>query len=71
MAMATLAFGEVVRVGLLNAEGLTGGALGLNGIPQLTQWWHVALALVLRPLFRRPKANALPCAKCPKARGEL
>lgn len=47
LAMATLAFGEVVRVGLLNAEGLTGGALGLNGIPQLTQWWHVALALVL------------------------
>ena len=31
----------------------------------------IALALVLRRLFRRPKANALPCAKCPKARGEL
>ena len=45
LAMATLAFGEVVRIVLLNWESLTGGALGLNGIPQLTQWWHVALAL--------------------------
>ena len=47
LAMATLAFGEVVRIALLNAENLTGGALGLNGIPQLTEWWHVALSLVL------------------------
>ncbi len=47
LAMATLAFGEVVRIFILNADSLTGGALGLNGIPQLTQWWHVALALVL------------------------
>ncbi len=46
LAMATLAFGEVVRIVLLNADSITGGALGLNGIPQLTQWWHVALALV-------------------------
>jgi branched-chain amino acid transport system permease protein len=45
LAMATLAFGEVVRIVLLNWESLTGGALGLNGIPQLTAWWHVALAL--------------------------
>ena len=47
LAMATLGFGEVVRVLILNAESLTGGALGLNGIPQLTQWWHVLLGLVL------------------------
>jgi branched-chain amino acid transport system permease protein len=45
--MATLGFGEVVRVLILNAESLTGGALGLNGIPQSTQWWHVLLALVV------------------------
>lgn len=45
LAMATLAFGEVVRIAVLNTESLTGGALGLNGIPQSTQWWHVALAL--------------------------
>ena len=47
LAMATLGFGEVVRVLILNAESLTGGALGLNGIPQPTQWWHVLLALVV------------------------
>ena len=47
LAMATLAFGEVVRIALLNAESITGGALGLNGIPQSTQWWHVAIAVLL------------------------
>lgn len=50
LAMATLAFGEVVRIAAINAEGLTGGALGLNGIPAYTQWWHVALAVVLTVL---------------------
>ena len=47
LAMATLAFGEVVRIVILNTDNLTGGALGLNGIPQLTMWWHVLLAVVL------------------------
>ncbi len=47
LAMATLGFGEVVRVLIINAESLTGGALGLNGIPQQTQAWHVALAIAL------------------------
>ena len=47
LAMATLAFGEVVRVVVRNPEQWTGGALGLNGIPQSTQWWHVALAVAL------------------------
>ncbi|MBS0326523.1 MAG: branched-chain amino acid ABC transporter permease [Proteobacteria bacterium] len=47
LAMATLAFGEVVRIVLLNTDRVTGGALGLNGIPQLTRWWHVALALAV------------------------
>jgi branched-chain amino acid transport system permease protein len=54
LAMATLAFGEVVRILILNAEGFTGGALGLNAIPQLTQWFDVALGfgLVLYALLR-------------------
>lgn len=47
LAMATLAFGEVVRILILNAEGVTGGALGLNGIPQLTGWFEVALSVAL------------------------
>ena len=45
LAMATLAFGEVVRILILNAEGLTGGALGLNGIPLLTGGFHVGLVV--------------------------
>ena len=51
LAMATLAFGEVVRIFILNTDDLTGGALGLNGIPQLTTWWHVLLAVVLVLFF--------------------
>jgi branched-chain amino acid transport system permease protein len=51
LAMATLAFGEVVRLCILRAENYTGGALGLNGIPQLTLWWHVLLAVVLVLFF--------------------
>ncbi|HYA30142.1 MAG TPA: branched-chain amino acid ABC transporter permease [Acidobacteriota bacterium] len=45
LAMATLAFGEVTRILILNAEQVTGGALGLNGIPQLTAWYDVAAAV--------------------------
>ena len=45
LAMATLAFGEVVRIAILNTEVLTGGALGLNGIPQLTSWVSIAVAV--------------------------
>jgi branched-chain amino acid transport system permease protein len=51
LAMATLAFGEVVRIFILNTDDLTGGALGLNGIAQLTTWWHVLLAVVLVLFF--------------------
>jgi branched-chain amino acid transport system permease protein len=51
LAMATLAFGEVVRIFILNTDSITGGALGLNGIPQLTMWWHVLLAFVLVVFF--------------------
>ena len=46
LAMATLAFGEVLRIAILNMEDLTGGALGLNGIPQLTHSFDIALALI-------------------------
>lgn len=46
LAMATLGFGEVVRVILLNMP-ITGGPLGLNGVPNLTEWYHVLLILFL------------------------
>jgi len=59
LAMATLAFGEVVRILILNAEGITGGALGLNGIPQFAGWFDVALAvgLVLYVLLRLSRSR--------------
>ncbi len=44
LAMATLAFGEVTRILVLNLE-ITGGPEGLNGIPLLTTWWHIVLIL--------------------------
>jgi branched-chain amino acid transport system permease protein len=46
LAMATLAFGEVSRVTILNLE-ITGGPEGLNGIPLLTEWWHIVLILLV------------------------
>jgi branched-chain amino acid transport system permease protein len=49
LAMATLGFGEVVRVIVLNLE-ITGGPMGLNGIPQKTEFWHIA-AFLLATLF--------------------
>ncbi len=46
LAMATLGFGEVVRVVVLNLD-VTGGPMGLNGIPLKTEWWHIVLLLAL------------------------
>jgi branched-chain amino acid transport system permease protein len=45
LAMATLGFGEVVRVIIMNFD-FTGGPMGLNGIPQKTEFWHIAVLLV-------------------------
>ena len=42
LAMATLGFGEVVRVIVLNMD-VTGGPMGLNGIPLKTEFWHIVL----------------------------
>ncbi len=46
LAMATLAFGEVTRIIVLNLK-ITGGPEGLNGIPLLTEWWHIPAILVV------------------------
>ena len=50
LAMATLGFGEVVRVVVLNME-ITGGPMGLNGVPPLTEWWHIVLLLGVTVYF--------------------
>jgi branched-chain amino acid transport system permease protein len=46
LAMATLAFTEMTRVIILNLN-VTGGPEGLNGIPLLTEWWHIVLAVAI------------------------
>jgi branched-chain amino acid transport system permease protein len=45
LAIATIAFGEVVRIIALNMS-ITGGALGLSPIPAKTELWQIGLALV-------------------------
>jgi branched-chain amino acid transport system permease protein len=50
LAIATIGFGEVVRIFFLNWS-YAGGALGLRGIPQRTHWWHIYLLLLLLLYF--------------------
>lgn len=44
LAIATLAFSEILIVTLKNTRAL-GGALGLNGVPLSTSFWYVAVTL--------------------------
>jgi branched-chain amino acid transport system permease protein len=44
LAMATLAFGEVVRIAAINLD-ITGGAQGLVGIPNYSRGWFIYLTL--------------------------
>ncbi len=46
LAMATLAFGEVVRIAAVNLT-ITGGAQGLVGIPNRTKGWMIYLVLAV------------------------
>ena len=46
LAIATIGFGEALRVFFLNWS-YAGGALGLVGVPPLTEWWHVYLILAI------------------------
>jgi branched-chain amino acid transport system permease protein len=46
LAIATLAFGEVVRVVLL-ATPITGKGQGLNGIPPKTELWHIYVSVLV------------------------
>jgi branched-chain amino acid transport system permease protein len=60
LAIATIGFGEVVRIVALNATPVTGGAMGLNGIPATTQTWHIYLALgLVLFIFRRIRGSRL------------
>lgn len=44
-AIATLAFVQIVQSVTLFIEPVTGGALGLNGVPQAVTGWHLALVI--------------------------
>lgn len=47
LAIATLGFSEIIRVGLTNAQTITNGSLGLKGLPRFTtMWWAWGLAVV-------------------------
>jgi len=60
LAIATLGFGEIVRIIILNNE-YVGGASGMNDIPQYTNWtwlfFMVALTLVLIKNFIDSKSG--------------
>jgi branched-chain amino acid transport system permease protein len=59
LAIATISFGEVVRIVALNWE-YTGGALGLGGIPHKTKLWQILLALaVVLYLFWRMRGSRM------------
>lgn len=45
LAIATLGFGEIIRVIFTNTQSITNGALGLKGIPNTTNlWWSFGFA---------------------------
>jgi branched-chain amino acid transport system permease protein len=47
LAIATLGFGEIIRIIFTNTQSLTNGALGLKSIPQTNEvWWYFAIALI-------------------------
>lgn len=50
LAIATIGFGEVVRIFFVNWS-FAGGALGLVGIPRETAWWQIYLVLSLLLFF--------------------
>jgi branched-chain amino acid transport system permease protein len=58
LAIATIGFGEVMRVVFINATDLTRGASGLTQIPVKTEGWHLLLALgLLSYLFWRLRGS--------------
>jgi branched-chain amino acid transport system permease protein len=50
LAIATIGFGEMIRILALNV-GITGGAIGLRAIPKVVTLWHAYLALALCAYF--------------------
>lgn len=59
LAIATLGFGEIVRVVIVNTQVL-GGATGMHGIPKYSSFPVIACAFVLVALLCRNIATSLP-----------
>ena len=64
LAIATLGFAEIIRVIFTNTQSLTNGALGLKGIPAITNlWWSfgtmVLTAVILGSLINSSYGRAL------------
>ena len=54
LAMATLGFGEIIRVVFVNLQTVTNGSLGLKGIPEFTNlYWSWGAALVTIFVLKR------------------
>jgi len=54
LAMATLGFGEIIRVVFVNTQRLTNGSLGLKGIPEYTTlYWSWGAALLTIFVLKR------------------
>lgn len=51
LAIATLGFGEIIRVLITNAQGITNGAQGLKGLPRFSTTFAVWVAAGLVVLF--------------------
>jgi branched-chain amino acid transport system permease protein len=50
LAIATIGFGEMIRIIALNID-ITGGAIGLRPIPKVVDLWHAYLALAVCAYF--------------------
>lgn len=58
LAIATLGFGEIVRIGILNMD-VVGGARGYGGFPKLTNLFWVALWTILAVLLIRNLVSSI------------
>jgi branched-chain amino acid transport system permease protein len=70
LALATIALGEILRI-FCNASDLTGGALGLSGIPNKTSFGLIFGVLALAwpaSSWSRARASAGPWRRCARTR---
>lgn len=59
LAIATLGFGEIIRITILNLD-ITNGARGLSGIPRLATWYYAYAAVLVIIIIAANFANSSP-----------